>query len=690
MSKTMQQQQQQQQGFDSLCCDYNKPDSKQLDLPASSTAVPPKLPTSHSGELSRASRPAHRRSVSAGAPLIYSGGANGGGGSGSGSSPTLLPTGNICPSGKILRPGLPSRGPNRTEVLGSGTGNYGRGNIVRGGGGGNSVAADSPVKRAMRGYDPEEAKRVGNEMYRSGNFADALALYDRAVAMSPGNAAYRSNRAAALTALGRLGEAVRECEEAVKLDNGYARAHKRLASLYLRRGSIFCWVIRFGIFYICRIGQVENSRLHLCLSGLPEDPSEEQKLCLLEKQLSRCADSRKIGDWKRALRESEAAIAVGADFSPQLVACKAEAYLKLHQLEDAESCASKIPKMEGCPPSCSQARFFGMIGEAYVHLVSAQVEMALGRFENAVTAAGKARLLDYSNYEVSRIVNTVNRVAQARSRGNELFSSGKFSDACTAYGEGLKYDNSNYVLYCNRAICWSKLGLWEQSVQDCNQALNIQPNYTKALLRRAASNAKLERWAEVVKDYQALKHELPNDNDVAVSLHQAQLALEKSRGLANGTKFGVEVEEISSVDKFKSAIASAGVSVVYFKETLNEQCEEISPFINTLCVRYPSVKFIKVDVEECLAIAKVESIRSVPTFKIYKNGEKVKEMFRPTHQALEDSVRKNIACSEVNSSVSMVNKASHNADTTFGYIDRWGIRYVKYSKVKTTNQEKKT
>ena len=28
----------------------------------------------------------------------------------------------------------------------------------------------------------------------------------------------------------------------------------------------------------------------------------------------------------------------------------------------------------------------------------------------------------------------------------------KFSEACSAYGEGLKYDNSNYVLYCNRAI----------------------------------------------------------------------------------------------------------------------------------------------------------------------------------------------------------------------------------------------
>lgn len=48
---------------------------------------------------------------------------------------------------------------------------------------------------------------------------------------------------------------------------------------------------------------------------------------------------------------------------------------------------------------------------------------------------------------------------------------------------------------------------------------------------------------------------------------------------------------------------------------------------------------LKVDVEECLAIAKAEGIRTVPTFKIYKNGTKVKEMIRPTHQFLEESVR---------------------------------------------------
>ena len=87
--------------------------------------------------------------------------------------------------------------------------------------------------------------------------------------------------------------------------------------------------------------------------------------------------------------------------------------------------------------------------------------------------------------------NRVKSVARARSLGNELFNSGKFSEACLAYGEGLKQHPVNKVLYCNRAACRFKLEQWEKSIEDCNEALKIHPNYTKALLRRAASYGKV-------------------------------------------------------------------------------------------------------------------------------------------------------------------------------------------------------
>lgn len=113
------------------------------------------------------------------------------------------------------------------------------------------------------------------------------------------------------------------------------------------------------------------------------------------------------------------------------------------------------------------------------------------RFENALSAIERAVKIDSRNMEVSLLLSNVRLVCQARIRGNDLFKSERYTEACAAYGDGLRLDPSNSVLYCNRAACWYKLGQWEKSVSDCNQALHIQPNYTKALLRRAASNMKV-------------------------------------------------------------------------------------------------------------------------------------------------------------------------------------------------------
>lgn len=77
---------------------------------------------------------------------------------------------------------------------------------------------------------------------------------------------------------------------------------------------------------------------------------------------------------------------------------------------------------------------------------------------------------------------------------------------------------------------------------------------------------KLERWAEAVRDYEVLRRELPRDNEVVESLQRAQVALKKSHGedVHHSMKFGGEVEEISSLDKFKAAVCSLGKFLLPF------------------------------------------------------------------------------------------------------------------------------
>ena len=120
-------------------------------------------------------------------------------------------------------------------VINSNLGNICIGNILNHG----SVVRLSSklVEESRNGFqsdNPEEIKNAGNEMYKKGNFSEAVALYEKSITICPNHAPYRSNRAAALIGLGRLGEAVQECEEAIRLDPQYSRAHQRASHLYVR------------------------------------------------------------------------------------------------------------------------------------------------------------------------------------------------------------------------------------------------------------------------------------------------------------------------------------------------------------------------------------------------------------------------------------------------------------------------
>jgi hypothetical protein len=59
-------------------------------------------------------------------------------------------------------------------------------------------------------------------------------LYDRTLALYLDKAKCRGNRTAALNGLCCLGEAIKECEEALQIDPSYVHTHHRLTSLHIR------------------------------------------------------------------------------------------------------------------------------------------------------------------------------------------------------------------------------------------------------------------------------------------------------------------------------------------------------------------------------------------------------------------------------------------------------------------------
>ncbi|KAH0753152.1 hypothetical protein KY290_004699 [Solanum tuberosum] len=545
--------------------------------------------------------------------------------SGSGSSSSrveIVPAGNICPSGKVIA-GMRSK-PVRTVLSDNEMipGMYGYGSIM--------PAGATPKTRRVSGsgspesswkINSEELKVKGNENYKKGNFLEALYFYDKAIAISPGNGRLHCNRAAVLMGLKRIPEAVKECEEAIRLAPAYLRAHQRLGSLLLI------------------LGQVENARKYLFILDQIPDEAELHKLETVENHINKCTEARRLGDWTSVLKEAEAATTRGAEASAQLFACQAEAHLKLHQLTDAELWMYKA-RMYEASARAYKSKLFGMISEAYIFFVQAQIENTLGKFDNACAAIERAAQVDLQSAEVIGLLKNMRLVGRARSLGNELFKSGRYIEACSAYGEGLSRDSLNLILYCNRATCWYKLEQWEKSLDDCNHALLIQPHYIKALFQKAASNVKLERWADAVREYEILRQELPYDRELAEFLFHCRVELKNSQGEdVHNMTFIRKVDLILDLDKFHTAITSYATSVILFKEAYNEQCKRMSLVMDTLSTKYRSVSFLEVDVEQSPAIAAAENITILPTFKMYRYGRLVMELYIPNPEMLEDLIR---------------------------------------------------
>jgi tetratricopeptide (TPR) repeat protein len=354
----------------------------------------------------------------------------------------------------------------------------------------------------------------------------------------------------------------------------------------------------------------------------------------VEKHLQNCYNARSAADWSAVVREMDAAIVAGADSAPQLFALKAEAFLKLHKYEEADILLATAHKIEsGLSKSTS------IQADIRTLLVQAQVDMTLGRFEGAVTAAEKAVYFDPQNAEASHTLKRARAVAAARTTGNDLYKAGRVQEASVAYSEGLQYNPTNAILLCNRAACRSKLGHYEKAVEDCNAALDAQPYYTKALLRRAHSYSKMERWDQSLKDYEALRKEMPANRDVERALFEVQAAIKKLRGSATELKkqFGFEVD-VCSNDQLREAISNHGIAVVQFNTRWSEGCRQMASVVEQLYKLNPTVNFFKVDIEANPYLAKAENVDSVPTFKIYKNGFKVMELPNPTPHALENAL----------------------------------------------------
>ncbi|KAL9662117.1 hypothetical protein QQ045_026945 [Rhodiola kirilowii] len=95
---------------------------------------------------------------------------------------------------------------------------------------------------------------------------------------------------------------------------------------------------------------------------------------------------------------------------------------------------------------------------------------------------------------------------EAKVGGNMLFVEGQYEEALLQYELALQFapDIASSVELCsichsNRGTCFLKLVCcYEDTIKECKKALELNPNYMKALIRRVGAYEKLEHFEEAI------------------------------------------------------------------------------------------------------------------------------------------------------------------------------------------------
>lgn len=91
---------------------------------------------------------------------------------------------------------------------------------------------------------------------------------------------------------------------------------------------------------------------------------------------------------------------------------------------------------------------------------------------------------------------------QKKEMGNALFKQKNYDAAIRHFSEAIALDSRDPTFYSNRAASFYFIGRYQEAITDCQIALQLDPRYAKAWLRKGDAHDALKQYAESIESYQ--------------------------------------------------------------------------------------------------------------------------------------------------------------------------------------------
>nr|XP_033813792.1 RNA polymerase II-associated protein 3 isoform X2 [Geotrypetes seraphini] len=170
-------------------------------------------------------------------------------------------------------------------------------------------------------------------------------------------------------------------------------------------------------------------------------------------------------------------------------------------------------------------------------------------------------------------INTEEAMAE-KEKGNNYFKQGNYNEAVDCYTRGMTADPYNPVLLTNRASAFYRLKKFAVAESDCNLAIALNRNYSKAYARRGAARFALSNLEGAKEDYEKVLELDPSNFEAKYELKKISQALSKEDLRRKEIEETVKDPELTSEEEKKleeqqlkqKAIAEKDLGNGYFKE----------------------------------------------------------------------------------------------------------------------------
>ncbi|KAI7749558.1 hypothetical protein M8C21_021925 [Ambrosia artemisiifolia] len=344
----------------------------------------------------------------------------------------------------------------------------------------------------------EKWRLRGNQAYSNGDLAKAEDCYTQGLNSVSENEKSTgclkalklcySNRAAARMSLGRMKEALEDCLMAAAIDPNFLKVQVRAAHCYLAMGEIenakqqYIKCLQFGN---------GNSTDEKVLAEASEGLEKVQKVLDCIEQCADLLQRRTSEDLECTLRLVNDALHIST-CSDKLLQMKADSLFMLRRYEEViqtlTSDKADIPTSSSSRPWRSH-----LIIKSYFYL---------GRLYEALEVGNTTQELAIP------LADTIRELLSRKTAGNEAYKSGKHSEAVEHYTAALSCSVESRlfaaVCFCNRAAAYRALGQITDGIADCSLAIALDPNYLKAISRRASLYEMIRDYGQAVKDLRRL------------------------------------------------------------------------------------------------------------------------------------------------------------------------------------------